>query len=344
MRIVIAGVVALAAIGGGYSYWWNTVAERGKAEIRAEKEKLASEGIEINYDPIEVSGFPYRVKYNLNQFTVSQFKNQQEEKVAFENVWVVLQPWNLRHAIFGTEKPFTYTRLSGDQTNKAVITPEKILGSLTVDNEQKISSFALDAENLAILADEKQNYEIKRLQIHERPFAITETASDKSTKSKAGRQFAIRLNDLSLDKNLDSPLGHAVQKINVLSTIEGSWDDLKDKETITKWRDAGGAVNIDELSITWGKSTFTSSGTLSVDGELMPVGAISTQILDYEKGLKALTKKIGQDGAMMIGMMVLGLSKENEKGEKYLDIPLTLQNGWLYYETMKLTKLEPVFK
>lgn len=344
MRIVIAGIVAIAAIGGGYSYWWNTVAERGKDEIRAEQKKLASQGIDITYDPIEVSGFPYRVKYDLNQFAVTQFKNNQEEKVTFENVWVVIQPWNFRHAIFGTEKPFTYTHLSGDQTSKAVITPKQILGSMTIDKEQRLDSLAIDAENLAVLADDTRNYQINRLQIHERPFDITETASDKSTTTKKGRQFAIRLNDISLDKKLDSPLGHDIQKMNILATIEGSWDDLKDREMITKWRDAGGIVNIDEISVKWGESTFTSSGTLSVDNHLKPVGAITTQILDYEKGLKALSKEIGQDGAMMLGMMVLGLSKENEKGEKYLDIPLTLQDGWVYFETMKLTKLDPVYK
>ncbi|MCG8490742.1 MAG: DUF2125 domain-containing protein [Sneathiellales bacterium] len=344
MRIVIAGVVALAAIGGGYSYWWDTVAQKGKQELQAEKERLAARGIEINYDPVEVSGFPYRVKYDLNDFSITQLRDNQEENLNFENLWVVIQPWNFRHAIFGTEKPVRYERLAEDQSRKTVITPEKILGSVTFNNELKLDSLAVDAENLSILANGKQNYQINRLQVHERPFGITETASDNSTKTKDGRQFSVRLNDLSLDKNLSSPLGHDVQKINILAAIEGSWDDLRAKEKIIKWRDAGGIVNIEEFSVQWGESTLTSSGSLSVDNHLKPVGAMTSQILDYEKGLKALTETIGQEGAMMLGMMVLGLSKENEKGEKYLDIPLTFQDGWIFLDTMKLAQLSPVYE
>jgi hypothetical protein len=350
MRLIITTIAILALIFGGYFFWWNTVADTALSQVEIWKQAKIKEGYSIEHSPIEISGFPYRVRLDLGAL---QVKHPNSALTTADSVWVVAQPWSLKHIIFGTKGTATHQWIQNSVSRKLELTPTESVGSATLTSKGKLKTLAIDLKDIqSIFTDAKgpQKATTGRFQIHVRQSVLPQKMAEgaeapASEQDIPAWQMAVRVDDLTLADRTDLPLGNHISHAAISAVVEGKSSDFTSKEKILAWRDKGGAIDVRELNLVWGKSSATADGNLTLDTENRPLGAFRAKITGFNELLDVFGQAKGLDAKnrLAAGFALNLIAKENEKGERYLDLPISLQNGAAYLGPVSLTKLDPIF-
>src|SRR5690606_19684738 len=101
------------------------------------------------------------------------------------------------------------------------------------------------------------------------------------------------------------------------------------------WRDSGGVIEFETVALHWGALRLSGDGTLTLDKQYRPLGAMAGQIRGVDAGIDALVAagKMTLDDAAaakaVLGMIAQQDPADGEPGEPYLPLPLTAQDGRL---------------
>lgn len=118
-------------------------------------------------------------------------------------------------------------------------------------------------------------------------------------------------------------------------------------EDVVAWRDAGGVLDIESLSLDWSPVDIVFNGTLALDEQLRLLGAGNVDI----RGLPGLIDKMAGRGELKnsqatIAKLTLALMTRPAKdgGAPVVRLPLTAQNGRLRAGPFMLTRLAPLIR
>ena len=155
---------------------------------------------------------------------------------------------------------------------------------------------------------------------------------------KAGVESLVLPNDPRLV--LGRTIGSARLEVRLLGRVPPG--PLRDG--LAKWRDDGGTVDIDSLSLYWPPLGLTGSGTLALDHDMQPLLASRCTI----RGLFGAVDTLTRDGIVHakdagVAKLILGLlMKPAADGVQELAVPVTLQNRALYVGPAHLMKIPEV--
>lgn len=337
MRLISITVLVLAALFGAYYFWWNTVSETAQSEWAKWKEAKKSEGFDITHQPIRSSGFPYRVRLDIDDLKVT--KNGDENiSINAENLWAIAQPWQLKHVILGTDSQWQIS--VGDKAYTA--TTESGLASLRFNSDGKLQILATDIKKLSITEAGSVIFQSARSQLHAIPTVTEVKASNGEAKASDqmidGWRVAIRVDEISGElQNL--------KNASISTVIDGNPAQLLKEETAQIWRDAGNAIEVTELKLQLKDSNVTAKGTITLDQDNYPLGAFTSEIAGYESIMPELGKRLGvRDKDMSQMLIALSLiAQKNEKGESVLKLPVSLQSRAIYLGPIKLSDLKPIY-
>ena len=150
---------------------------------------------------------------------------------------------------------------------------------------------------------------------------------------------------LELSDNVDSPLGHTVAQaelgLRVLKPVlPGPLAD-----TLAIWRDAGGTLEVDRLTLAYGPLTLEASGTVALDTGLQPQAAFSARAEGVFEAVEALRERrvieIGDALAARLALTALFKTPEGG-GAAYLQVPLSIQERTVYAGSVALMRLPRV--
>ncbi len=353
MRILTISILVLAALIGGYVYWWNYVADQALAGFERWKQQQRNNQIEVTHTPLSVEGFPYRVHLTAESFALEKSDKitQQSSKISSTETWVIVEPWNFKHVIFGTEGSINITSSTPDKTQSFDIKAEKAVGSASFKSTAELERLALDFVKPEFTSSDYGKGSADRIQLHlkqtQEKINDTGTSAPKST-FKDGKiwHVALRSNQLFIDQLASSLLGSQIEELSLLLETEATIEDFTSVGGLKKWRDNGGAIDIQQANLKWGKSHFEGDGTLTLDEENYLLGAFSTKIHGYNALVstiakaKNMTPKATQTTIYALNM----LAKTDEQGSRFVELPLSFQEGAAYIGPLKLFKIEPLFK
>ena len=150
---------------------------------------------------------------------------------------------------------------------------------------------------------------------------------------------------LELSDGVDSPLGHTVAQaelgLRVLRPVLPG--PLADALAI--WRDAGGTLEVDRLTLAYGPLTLEASGTVALDTGLQPQAAFSARAEGVFEAVEALrARRVIEIGDALAARLALtALSKTPEGGgAAYLQVPLSIQERTVYAGSVALIRLPRV--
>ncbi|MEX0582661.1 MAG: DUF2125 domain-containing protein [Sneathiella sp.] len=344
MRILYSGILALIVIAGGYVYWWHHVADR-LVELAGDwTERRISEGYEVTHDPLITSGFPYRVKVTTENLSITNPTHIQMPGVEIPEFWAVVQPWQINHVIFGINGTGK-ARWQEDGEEKTLnFTSASALGSATFSLEGRLKTLALDIKELDTQPSWRPPIAAQRLQLHGRPVPPQTRESEEEKPQLAGQQIVLRANDVTVGGMADFPLGEHIKDFSISAILHGTIPRLPASDTLALWRDAGGFVDIEALNITWGHGAMTGEGAIALDDRMRPLGKLDTRISGHREILAALTSagQLDAETARTIGFGLDLLSRNDDKGKRYIALPLSAQDGGLYLGPIFLMPLKSV--
>lgn len=125
-------------------------------------------------------------------------------------------------------------------------------------------------------------------------------------------------------------LGRSIKDISIRATIQESISllpkgNMSLLDCLKQWREKGGAVDLEKLSLAWGPLLGRIEGTFALDIDLFPEGSFTFHVKGISHFLRSLVKnkKMPPDQRIII-QMALGLLEAGTHNN--FIIPVTLQN------------------
>ncbi|MBT7760018.1 MAG: DUF2125 domain-containing protein, partial [Rhodospirillaceae bacterium] len=107
------------------------------------------------------------------------------------------------------------------------------------------------------------------------------------------------------------------------------------------WRDSGGTLDIKRLHLDWGGMKFDGDGTLALDADLQPVGAMKARIKGYRELVDGLVRarQIRERDADMAKFVLNMVARATPGGENTVTVPVTIQDRRLFIGPASLMNL-----
>lgn len=153
--------------------------------------------------------------------------------------------------------------------------------------------------------------------------------------------LSVVVGDLDLPDDPRLVFGHRLTAARLEARLMGSLPNGAPKVALAAWRDDGGTLEIDSLSLNWPPLGVSGTGTLALDQEMQPLLASSCTI----RGLFEAIDTLAEAGNVRakdanLAKLVLGLmTKPAPDGAKEWVVPVTLENRTLYVGPAALMKV-----
>jgi hypothetical protein len=134
----------------------------------------------------------------------------------------------------------------------------------------------------------------------------------------------------------------SISSLTIKATIPVTIPASLQADDLLTWQRAGGQIVIDRVILKKDSLALNGTGTLSLDDNLQPTGALTAKItgaMDFLDELKQQKLMRGRD-VSLAQIVLIGLSQTDKKtGEHYMQTMLSLKNQTLYVGPLSLLTL-----
>jgi hypothetical protein len=169
--------------------------------------------------------------------------------------------------------------------------------------------------------------------------------------SPAGASFAVNLNasDIAYPHAPVTGLGRTTKRLNVSVAVKGDIPRTRNAETMARWRDNGGTIEVSNLDIGHGPLDLTVDGTGALDADLQPIGAFSLNVRGFNEAIDRLrVAGIIKPNTAALMKTVLGMLAQGQKDKSatedadMLKVPLSLQYRKVYLGPVAVAEMPVV--
>ena len=339
MRFRFLGLYALLALAAaGYTAYWSRLAGRAEELVDAELEAWRGDGLAVSYTERRTFGYPYRLSTEVAGLALARPEARVPWEWRAERLTVYVQPWDLRHyvAVLEGASRITFDPLGRPLSLDAVA--ESARASVILDDRYQAHRGSADLKGLVISAQNgAQALQVGRLQAH---------ARRPESGANAGIDAALLIDRLLLPEGAGGPLGREVALVRAEATLTGPVPERLDRASVTAWRDAGGTVEVHALSVRWGPLEIDAEGTLALDSAMRPLAALTARVRGFGALIDILeAERALSENAAAAVRVALALIAETPPGETQpvLEVPVTIQDGWLSAGPVPVVEVGPVF-
>ena len=308
-------ILAVAVI--GYSALWYTVAFRLEKDMAAHLSAWRDQGLKVDYDTLDVGGFPYRLEMTLTKPRVSTRSGGLSVRAG--NLQVISHLWTPRLWVFLANDA------SGKLAGDAVIWSSATLrGSLRLRKDDRLD---LRFEPVA-----DSPVSLDRAPGTGRPVRLNDVflalLTHPRTEIPRDALFEAPLIDIRLRARAENGL------LDFTGQVTGTGISDWTEKTLGRWRDSGGLFTVTALDLMAGGTRFRGEGSLSLDEGFRPLGAFNGSLV--------------QDGRLSRDLAGLGLEPATGDGDIRTDTgnetSLMLQMGVLSVDGIPVSRLPPVVR
>ena len=350
MRFIALGAAVLAAA-GAYAAFWFHVADSVPPALAAWQEAERAKGREADIELARVEGFPFRIVARVARGAWSAPDLRGAPDWRGEDVTIVMQPWNLRHAIVRADGPQEFGwAADGGARHRARVEADRAFASVVLKDrgpdQSDVDRIAVDLEAARVATDLAPGpLAFGRLQFHSRRAAPAAEAGDGAPARPASLQLALDGEAVDLPAGWDPGLGTRVEKISLGLDVAGEIGEGPAREAAARWRDGGGTLEVRRIAGQWGRVALSGDGTLALDPMLRPLGAFALKVAGHEAAIDAavaggrLSERNGRTAKSALSL--LAVAAKDPEGR--LPVPVTLQNGEIMVGPVAVAKVDPLF-
>jgi hypothetical protein len=334
--LILAGLICGGLL--GYYMLWSHLSDQIAAQAQAWMESQRKLGREVSYGAMRQWGFPYRLSLTFENVRWRDPNSAAAWDIQADDITAHLQLWNPDHVIFVLTGRQQIGWKDGAAQLHVALTAENFRASAVFDAAGKWQRLAADLHQ-ARLEDAGQALSAARLNLHARRAETVPPSSD----------LAIQAEGLILPPQASlpdgGPLGREIARLDLIGTLRGTVFGKTPQERLANWRDGGGVIDFETIGLQWGALKLKGNGTLTLDKLFRPLGAMSSQVYGADAGIDALAAagRMKADEAAAAKAVLMAIAKRDETGERYLQVPLTAQDGRLFLGPVALFGLPPIW-
>jgi hypothetical protein len=322
-------MAGLALAIGGYIIFWSMASSRALAEAGRWIAAQRAEGVDIAHAPLRASGFPYRISVTARDLRVQDERGAQAWRLSGLLV-ATIQPWNPRHIIVQGEglRAAVWPRGSAAPADAGAFAA-RLSAVLAGGAWQRL---ALDA-NAPFIALPGQVLHATRLAA-----SLRRNRGEDKERPDGTFELAVQGEGLDLPPGLAPGFPPAVNRLNLTGQLSGALDGL------AAWRESGGTLDFRLLDLLWGRIKVGGDGTLTVDRQMRPLGAMSATVQGYNDIVDALVagRQIASGDGAMAKVALGALAERGEGGASTIKVAISAQDGRLFIGPVPVGRLRPL--
>lgn len=335
--LVLLGLI----IGGllGYYVLWSHMADEVATQAEAWIDSQRRAGREVSYESRRIWGFPYRLSLTFSHAKWSDPRLPPAPRLEAEEVTAHLQLWQREHVIFDLtgRQSASWRETAGER--KAMLSAERFRASLVSDGAGNWLRIAADLSKPrlqgpagSVLRDE---WVADKLLLHARRAANVPPSLD----------LAVQAEQAVLPPHAEKPFGRVLGGLRLTGNLRGGFYGTTPEDLLASWRDGGGVIDFSTIALNWGDLGLNGTGTLALDRDFRPLGAMSGNATGSLKTIDLLRDQgLIETAAAEAARQALQQQKEHRdaKGLLLREIALTAQDGKLSLVTVPLFSLPSV--
>jgi hypothetical protein len=344
-KLALTVAVATAAGWTGYWYYAAGALEHGVAAWAAERR---AEGMSAAFGGIEVMGFPLRWDARVRDPLLAG-RSAPAAGAAGGPAWewrgsemvAAFRPWNRRRIDLRFPGTHQITLPFDGRAVTVFASAEWAAGTLELGGAGTRARADFEARSLALVAEEGG----ASLAIERGVFTgLTHPPGEPAYRS-ATVELAFAGEGLELPPESEPPLGRRIAALEAEASVLGVWPGGPLRASAAGWRDDGGTVEVHRFYVNWGPLRIEAGGTLALDGDLQPMGALTATIRGFAETIDALVAARAvrpADGAAAKIVLALLAKEPKGGGEPEITVPVTAQNGRLYVGSVALLRIPAI--
>ncbi len=368
-RPLVIFISCLVLLMGAYSGWWMFLASGLRDSTQTWIAERRAHGHEAAYGDLVVGGFPFALRLRLND--ASYILNPDGESWAWRggDMAATLRPWDPGHLEFSLGGVHRFTYASGDGGwHTATLRMDEagdVEGMVGLDRAGLPWAGFLDAEGLEVTPREgappvmlrRFHFDLRKHSSSEAVGEDDEMAGEGGktvvgaiptmfpTHETAFLRAAFILEGLRLSEKAARPFGPEIELVQGRVDLMGAPPQGPAREAAEAWRDGGGTVELAEFALRWDGLDISGDGTLALDGELQPTGAMTLSVHGFATVIDTLVARgVIRPGPAATARTILGLMAKmpEEGGAPVLKAPLTVQKRRLFVGPVRLAELPAI--
>lgn len=335
--LILTGLI----IGGllGYYVLWSHLADQVAAQAEAWIEGQRRLGRDVSYESRRIWGFPYRLSLTLTRAKWSDPRLPLAPQLEADEITAHLQLWQREHVIFDLPGRQSAVWRSASVEQRSSMTSERFRASLVTDGAGNWLRIAADLGKPRLQGPAESTlrgeWVADKLLLHARRADNVPPSLD----------LAMQVDQVTVPRQAEKPFGRAVRGLRLTGNLRGGFYGATPEELLASWRDAGGVLDLSAIALTWGDLSLYGTGTLALDRDFRPLGAMSGTVVSAPSTIDTLQTN------GLIALPAADAAKQtlfeqedqfDSKGRPRHDIALTAQDGQLSYGDIPLLSLPSV--
>lgn len=329
---LIAAVLLVAVLLGGYTAYWIIAAGKLKDGATAWAEAMRGQGLDATWQSSRVAGYPFSFRLELTDLRLRGTASAGDFDLQALAVtgdagpldfrdWTVTAPQGLDTVLANRQVPLARIA-AGSATGAVSVAPA---GGTTVWLNLKDAKVEPAGEPAGRVTAATADF-----------WAILpgQPAQGDSDRSLG---LAADLHEIGVPA-APAPFTGKIDGLGFGLSVTGTIPAAPARQAADAWRRGGGTVELEHVDLDWGGMRINGSGTLALDNDLQPIGAFSGAVEGYDRLLAALVAggRMRPNDAGIARIALGFLAKSGPDGKPRIETSFTIQNGQMYLGPAKL--------
>ncbi len=337
----VVGGIAIAVI--GYTAYWFVAAEEIEERIAEWAEDQRARGITVETGAPEVSGYPLQFEVSLQHPAVDN--TAQGWTWRGDVLTASFRPWRFDEFDLKFQGQNNVRFFDGESWHDIQGRIEYGSAWIQLDDERRIENMMLDLKRIALAGPWGDDPAfVARLRARARRGAAAE--SEEAPESREIASAAVEFEGVELPLGFGKEMGESIEFLNFDLSLFGRVPSGDTASAVRAWRDEGGTVELNSFRVRWGPLGIESAGTIALDGEMRPIGALTADIIGYGDVIDALIMSnmipLGDAFLAKVAFNLLADRPEDGGPPVLRSVPVTAQNGGLFVGPVAVARMPTI--
>ena len=361
-RLGIGLLVSLIVLGIAHTLYWRSVEQQLERGLEAWVAARRAEGWQVRIGGTERGGWPLAARLRATDVALEGGADDLPGGLAWNADHLALSVRLLEPRLL-TIEPGGTQRLRLSVLPMLAYTADRIRADIPLEPGTTVHHVTVRADNLRAGAAEASRADDTGPQVTSRSEtrlsigllqAVTDLYPDRGPSAPVAG-LTLSAEAIGLPAGLGHVLGGHISSLSFDGTLDGPLPSTGSQFTresgarmpgVTRrasaWRDGGGSIAVQRVSLGWGPLGLTGSGKLGLDAQLQPIATGTARVIGYAETLDRLaTNGLISPGAATAVKALAGLIARTPEGggPAEIEVPLGVQDRMLSIRQIPLARI-----
>jgi hypothetical protein len=340
-KLALGATAAVVAAVAALALYWVWAAGQVRAAIALWTEQQRAAGYAIAYQGPVIGGFPVRLSVAFAEPRVAEPEGWRWSAAAIAGTASLWQPL-LLHLDLPKHQELRGVWRGFERTVR--LDAASATGTIRLDTRGRAVTASVEMTAATLIEDGPDGTPEWTLSAgHLRHEATQQPPPAPGGEPRLLLRGEVR--ELTLPQAAPAPFPKVVGRLAYDASVVGAVPAGEPAAALAAWRDAGGVLEIADLTLLWGALEAHANGTATLDQALRPEGAFSARIGGLPEVIDALVAlgAMAPTAAAALRVAVLTFAEGRDAGGRpVVRLPVTLQDGQVFLGPLPVARLDPV--